>query len=422
MPIRWNDTTPVLECGRHLYVDLHTGAVNARIDDAIGIGVRSLRFGRAYDSRKRAQAVSLGTGWSLVSDGVSPSTAKVDVRVRDGAIGAVDLTMHRARVCVRFFEVKAGHLWRVRNERDEVIEEYDYDGDLLVAARIGKWPTRYFEYDDRGRRARCVRTWSATGARDRMITYAGLRTIVDDATGATWIVERGPGEAAWLDPEMRRILPDEARHMDSSSMCRMSFDASGVIRTLEHPSLGAWIAQTDAIGRIVEVSNSSNRRIFFRREGEYVTVQSFHGVSLETTLTHGAGETMLLYDLHDSRSGFTMSARYDEDGALTTLCMGERAVQVQNDAEGRPTWVRFEDGSEYEITRDRAGDVRGIESDDGSGVPSSLESFFRVILEPSPESLLRHASTRPEPRLGRDSESHLREVLSALQVVLSPLP
>jgi hypothetical protein len=347
--------------------------------------------------------------------------AQFDVRVHDNAIAAVDLTMRRARVCVRFFEVKSGRLWRVRNERDEIVEEYDYDGDLLVAARIGHRPVRYFEYDDRGRRARCVRTWNATGARDRMITYAGLRTVVDDATGATWIVERGTDEPSWLDPEMRRITWNETKDTSFSevSTCRVSSDASGAIRALEHPSLGSWSVQTDALGRVIEVQDRSNRRVFFRREGEYVTVQSFRDASLETTLTYGADAEMRLYDLHRAPSGFTISARYDEDGALTLVLIGDEVAQVQNDLEGRPISVRFEDGQEQKIARDRAGSIP-------VGALSNFKrsDFIRKIIDPSFESILlhpRHTTTpvRFEPVLGQDSERHLRNVLLALEAVLS---
>lgn len=430
-PIRLEGASPVLECGESIHIDLRSGAVMIDVVDAIGVGRHTVRLGRTYDSRRRPESVSLGLGWSLTRDGIGDTLSRVvhaegaqlDLRVHDHVLGALELRLRRARACVRFFEVRSGHLWRVRDEHEHILEEYDYDGDLLVAARIGDRPTRYFEYDDRGRRARCVRTWSASGARDRMITYAGLRTVVDDATNASWIVLRGPDEIGWLDPEMRPVVPSEVSEESSmpSSGYKLSFDASGAISGLEHPALGAWRVTTDILGRVVELGEpSSQRRIVFRRAGEGVTVQSYRGAALEATLTHDAA--MRLCHRHDLRSGLTMNARYDTDGALVSLQLGDEVAEIENDFEGRASIVRRTQGIEQRVVRNRAGDPIAIESSAGTVLLKEADELLRAILDAPHGMTFIPAPIRFEPRLGQATEAHLRAVLCAVESVLSLHP
>lgn len=430
-PIRLEGASPVLECGQSIHIDLRSGAVIIDVVDAIGVGRHTVRLGRTYDSRRRAEPVSLGLGWSLTREGIGDATSKVvhaegaqlDLRVHENVLAALELRLRRARACVRLFEVRSGRLWRVRDEHEKILEEYDYDGDLLVAARIGDRPTRYFEYDDRGRRARCVRTWSASGARDRMITYAGVRTVVDDATNASWIVLRGPDENGWLDPEMRPVLPSGASEQSSgpSSVCKLSFDASGAISGLEHPTFGAWRVGADVLGRVTELEEpSSQRRIYFRRGAEGVTVQSYRGATLEATLMLDAA--MRLCHRHDLRSGITMNARYDADGVLVALQVGDEVAEIENDFEGRATVIRRNQGVEQRVARNRAGEPIAIESSTGRISVEEADELVRAIVDASRELSSTPSPIRVEPRLGQGSEAHLRVVLCAVETLLSSHP
>lgn len=426
--IQWLDATAALECGEHFHVDLRTGAVIGRFPELEGVGRSAPRILRRYDSRSPEQRPSLGVGWSLAHDEIAPTTAatgvQLDVRLGREGVAAIDATMRRARVCVRRFEMSAGQLLRVRDERERVIEEYEYDGPLLVAARSYDTPWRYFEYDDRGRRARCVRTWSATGKRDRRITYAGHATVVDDATGATWILERGGPELALLDPEMRRSIravdTDHGPGGGADLGCQPHFDASGAIVALDLPGVGRLAARTDAIGRVTELHGSNGERVVWQYEHDRTIAHASGAPGPASRLE--LSRTGLIRGLRDGRSGRTLSAEYDGDGSLAALTIGESQALIENDAEGRAIVVRQGGELDRTIVRDRAGHPIAIESVGGGArrkidpsKPLTDDDFVRSVL--ADETGAASVRDRLRPGSIAHTEQHVRTTLASARVL-----
>lgn len=389
--IRRVGSAAALECGDRFYVDLRAGAVVGRVDDVVGIGAHTVLVRREYDSRAAARpSASLGVGWSLRHEGLASARAShgvgshIDVRLCGEVIASAEVTMRRARVCVRRFELSEGRLCRVRDERDAVIEEYEYDGPLLVAARTHDTPWRYFEYDDRGRRARCVRTWSATGARDRQITYVGRKAVVDDATGATWIVEHTDTDVTVIDPEMRRSslavveAPSVAHGCDD-----IVFDASGAIAAVDVENVGRLKAKTDPLGRITELLRSDGERVSWRYERESTIAHATGRVGdgwLRAAI--GSDGRILEQQPGSDRVGVARSIRCDEDGSVVEATVASEHAAIDNDREGRAVQVRLAGGRALTIVRDRAGRAVAVESE---GMRRRIDELSREGAPPPDE-------------------------------------
>lgn len=389
-----------IPAGTGLAIDALGGHLVGAATDLQTIGSAPLRVERRYESSCARGA--LGVGWSLALDGrlvdlpadgrhvIHAGRNVVEVERRGGVIARLEVRVAGTPVCVRRFEHDAERLIRVRDPRERVLEQYEYDGALLVGAQIGSTARRYFEYDDRGRRARCVRTWSATGRFDRALTYTRDATVIDDGVGETWIVRRHPLRGV-IDPELRESELSESAPAPATRY-EVGFDVDGRLASIH---LGGHVlrTRTDAIGRVTAVTSGAGDLVTWAHDGPEVRAVLERAGRTVSSLHASAEDWTQLRSLVDGPSGRRLAARFDPDRLLDRVETDCAVVSIERDGEGRATSMTCA-GAEAKLTRDRAGRVLSIALEDGrvitDGVPSQLGpidgGLGGAVLEWSPDA------------------------------------
>ena len=404
-----------IPAGTGLAIEALGGHLVGAVIDLQTIGSSPLRVERRYESSCARGA--LGVGWSLALDGrvvdvptdgrhvIHAGRSVVEVERRGGVIARLEVRVAGAPVCVRLFEHDAARLIRVRDPRERVLEQYEYDGSLLVGAQIGETARRYFEYDDRGRRARCVRTWSATGRFDRALTHTRDATVIDDGVGETWIVRRHPQRRV-IDPELRESELSE-RAPAPATRYEVAFDVDGRLVSIQ---LGGRVlrTRTDAIGRVTAVTSGAGDLITWSHDGPEVRAALERAGRTVSSLAGSAEDSTQLRSLVDGATGRRVTARFDADGLLDRVETDGATVSIERDGEGRATSMACA-GAVAKLTRDRAGRVLSIALGDGrviaGGEPWQLGPIdggrAREILRWSPDAA-RALLMRCESGLGVD--------------------
>ncbi len=250
----------------------------------------------------------------------------------------------------------------------------EYDEHLLVRERDRNGLSFYFQYDGRGRYARCTRTWGDDGIYDHLIGYdrQGLTTVVTNSLGEVTsyamnglglvtAITQPDGTKRQREYDASTWLVAEIDELDQAT--RYTYDERGNLVMAVAPDRAVTKIRYDEDDRAIELVDPVGATWCWRHDS-FGRVQSrIDPLGHPTTYVYEDRELVAVIDAAGARTAFA----WDGAGNLVsrTLANG-RSTTWRHDALGQIVEVGDANGNVQRWSYDALGRVVGIDQPDGN--------------------------------------------------------